>query len=64
MVHGNINKEGGTAQAVAVGRKKRSAKISDQFLKREKVRQLLYMYFVMIKTCSTDHDMMKGGDFA
>ena len=29
MVHGNINKEGGTAQAVVVGHKKRSVEISD-----------------------------------
>ena len=29
MVHGNINKEGGTAQAVVVGHNKRSVEISD-----------------------------------
>ena len=32
MVYGNINKEGGTAQTVVVGHKKRSLKIS--YLKR------------------------------
>ena len=34
MVHGNINKEGETAQIVVVGHKKRSVKISDLYLKR------------------------------
>lgn len=33
MVYGNMNQEGTTAQATALGNKKRSVKISDYFLK-------------------------------
>ena len=54
MVHGNINKEGGTAQAVVVGHNKRSVEISDQFLKRGEVQLVIEYVFCNDKTYSTD----------